>query len=231
MITYTVNLNDIVKSVNGVFPDGAGNVTISIPASVNAYNSDGPQTGNRTFTGAGYTLTFDGQSGIRFNPNVGFGDDSQSNIKVQIFTSSLDKALAAQNGTAGGKAIEGIASGTNAFGAQLQAQGVGGTGAKILGDAAGVVGQTTDDNGTAVVAQGSAMVKDWDDNGARLDSSVLHIKSTTKATYFEPMTKAQRDAISPSPGMLIYMSEDMAEPEGFYQYHSVSGWARILLDV
>lgn len=37
--------------------------------SVNIYNSDGTQTGNRIVTGGGYTLAFDAQSSIRLQPS------------------------------------------------------------------------------------------------------------------------------------------------------------------
>lgn len=229
---YVVNLNNIVKSVNGELPDLTGNVTITIPNPNTIYTASDSQVTDITVTGAGFALRFTGQSGIRFDPNVGIGDAAQPNIKLQAYTNTLDKTISAGNDTSGGKAVEGVAGGANGFGAQFTAQGSGGTGMKSLGNSVGVMGQTTDDNGTAMVAQGAAMVKDWDDNSARLDASLIHLKSTTKATYFQPITKAQRDAIAPSPGMQVFMEEyDITEPEGMYVYTTASGWARLLTDV
>ena len=48
MPTYTINLTGVVLSVNGELPDGSGNVTITIPPSVNIYNADDVLTGDRT---------------------------------------------------------------------------------------------------------------------------------------------------------------------------------------
>jgi hypothetical protein len=76
-------------------------------------------------------------------------------------------------------------------------------------------------------------VTDFDDPTLRHDSALLYLRSFTKATaYFEPITKAQRDSIAPSPGMIIYMSYyDPDSPEGLYVYHSTSGWVMVLLNV
>lgn len=197
--------------------------------------------GAAAFADRAFMITIDGNTtlpamDVRGNKHVGFGDQAQSNIAYTFYNNTSGNAATMTIG-AGTNVLKGLAvtsDAVNGTGAQMTCQSSGGIGAGALGDAIGMNAQVTSDNGTALNAKGGALITEFDDVDARADAALLHLRSMNKASIlFDPITKAQRDLIPPTPGMVVYMVEfDIDNPEGLYLYRDVdSAWKRLTTDV
>lgn len=97
MPTYTVNLNDVVLSVNGQLPDGTGNVTITIPANTTMATENTVQDANRVHSAAGFTWTVNSAKQHQYN----FTSAAASGSNFEINSTSIlstDKIFGANGG-------------------------------------------------------------------------------------------------------------------------------------
>jgi len=184
MATYTINLTGVVLSVNGNTPDGSGNVSISIPPSVNIYNADDVLTGDRTL-GLNYSnlsITSDNSSVVYSyrDDEPALTVDSFNNIGIQANGLTGGGAFSTTGGTAGSF------SSTNGVG--VRAISVTGISAVIRG-----TGVLIDDNVGGVLKDASA---------------ILELKSTTQGFKIPVMTTVQRNAISsPTTSLMVWDSD------------------------
>lgn len=118
-----INLTNVVLSVNSNLPDGAGNVTLTIPSDTNIYNTSSSITANRTVGLNGNNLVFSDGSGagnvqISTTSGKALTAVSTGNIGIDVTGSTIGLQAAADNttGTAvsattgDGIAVSGIAS-------------------------------------------------------------------------------------------------------------------------
>tara|TARA_R110000868_G_scaffold169814_2_gene404905 strand:+ start:676 stop:1446 length:771 start_codon:yes stop_codon:yes gene_type:complete len=255
MSTYTINLNDVVLSVNGNTPDGSGNVSITIPNTI--YTSDDSLTSNRTLNGDGYSLEFSdidsftvttggtvfgdqdyvfstasgvsqviyGDRSTRFYNSMGIGDAPQSNIRLQVYGSGKDVGINVEATNSASKGLVATSSGANGKGGQFTCQAGGGIGLSALGDAIGIEGKVTGSSGTALTINGKGVIQDYNTFNARASCAVLDINSTTGGLLLPRMTTAQRTAISSPIGGLIVFDTDLSS---FMAYDGTS-WKTVVL--
>ena len=180
MPTYTINLTGVVLSVNGEVPDGSGNVTITIPPSVNIYNADDVLTGDRTL-------------GLNYS-NLSITSDNSS---VVYSWRDDEPALTVDSFNNVGVQSNGLISG----GVFLSSGGSAGAFSSVSGT--GIV--VTSVSGISAVIRGAGALIDSGIGVASKDASaILELKSTTQGFLPPKMTTTQRNAIaSPANGLIV----------------------------
>jgi len=180
MATYTINLTGVVLSVNGEVPDGSGNVTITIPPSVNIYNADDVLTGDRTL-------------GLNYS-NLSITSDNSS---VVYSWRDDEPALTVDSFNNVGVQSNGLISG----GVFLSSGGSAGAFSSVSGT--GIV--VTSVSGISAVIRGAGALIDSGIGVASKDASaILELKSTTQGFLPPKMTTTQRNAIaSPANGLIV----------------------------
>jgi hypothetical protein len=238
-MVYTINLDGVVLSVNGEIPDGAGNVTLSIPPSVNIYNTSESLTGNRILDGDGYSLEFSaldtfnvttsgsvfGDQDFVFSTASGvaqiiYGDKSTrfyGNIGVGDDPIPTYKMQVYGAGMAVGINAEATAS--SSFGVIGTSSGANGKGGAFTCQSAGGTGvnalgdavgmNASSINGDAIRGYGSTILQPYGGSATIHASAILQVESTTKGFLPPRMTTTQRNAI-PSPAIgLVVFDTDL----------------------
>jgi hypothetical protein len=218
MSTYTINLNDVVLSVNGNTPDGSGNVTITIPTLTNIYNSDGTiiEAEQRTVTMESDSLlnfnTLNGSvvySSVSTDPTISV---TSSTIGMQVNGTSVAGNFESSAGIAlSGFSPSGIGmSASSTSGIGLKATSTGGISASIRGKGAVI------DNGS-----GSPTLE---------DCAILELKSIEKGFLLPRMAGSDAEAIATAvEGLMVYAnSGDGAEINsiGWWGYNGMN-WVKL----
>lgn len=195
--------------------------------------------GAATFDDRAFMITVDGNTttpafDVRGNKNAAFGDVAQSNSRLRVYYNVAGGiGLNVYTDQPSMRAMTFQADGANSYGVSGQASGSGGIAGLFSGEFLGAIIQSLSPSGHAARLLGGVLMANQGFSGTQNDATLLHLRTTDLAALMiDPITKAQRDAIPPSVGMIIFMQYfDEDEPEGLYLYKTVGGWRLILTDV
>jgi hypothetical protein len=195
MATYTINLDNVVLSVNGNTPDGSGNVSITIPTVTNIYNSDGT-----IIEAEQRVVTMENDSLLTFSTVN--GDFVYSSIlgDPMLSASSTSTTLQVSGTTVGGNFQSAAGSaliGTSTSGFGVTASSTSGIGLKA-----------TSTGGISASIRGKGAVIDNGSGSPTLeDCAILELKSIEKGFLPPRMAGSDAEAIATVvEGLVVYIN-------------------------